>query len=193
MLIHKTTNLQNHFLIAMPNLQDPLFKRSVVYICEHNSTGAMGIIINKPLLQYTIDNILNNLKITSSNRDPSIQLNDPILAGGPLLNDRGFIVHSSRKGFNSSVNVSQTTMITTSQDILETLGTPDQPKDILIALGYSGWAQEQLEYELIQNNWIIAPANKKILFHTPIVFRWNNALKTLGIDICNISYNTGKA
>lgn len=193
MLIHEITNLQNHFLVAMPTLQDPLFKKSVVYICEHNHTGAMGIIINKPIAQYTIDSILKNLKIISSNRDPSILLNNPVFSGGPLLDDRGFIVHTAKKGFNSSVNISQTTMITTSQDILETLGTPNQPQNILIALGYSGWAQEQLEYELMENNWIIVPANEKILFHTPIVARWDNTLKILGIDICNITYNTGKA
>lgn len=194
MLTHEITNLQNHFLIAMPTLQDPLFSKSVVYVCEHNNTGAMGIIINKPLKQYTVDAILNNLKITpSSNRDPSIKLNDPVFSGGPLLDDRGFILHTYKKGFNSSIDISQTTMITTSQDILETLGTSNQPQKVLIALGYSGWAQGQLEYELMENNWIIVPANEEILFHTPITSRWNSALKILGINICNITYQTGRA
>lgn len=193
MLVHEITNLQNHLLIAMPTLQDPLFKRSVIYICEHNSAGAMGIIINKPLDAYTVDTVIKNLKITLSNQNPSIQLNNPVFSGGPLLKDRGFILHTSKKGFNSSINISETIMITTSQDILETLGTPSQPHNILIALGYSGWTKGQLEYELVENNWIIVPVNEKILFHTPIVFRWNEALKILGINLCNITYNTGRA
>lgn len=194
MLIHEITNLQDHFLIAMPTLQDPLFKRSVIYICEHNNIGAMGIIINKPLEQYTINTVLNNLKIIPPNENLFTQLNDPIFSGGPLLNDRGFILHTSKKGFNSSTNISQTIMLTTSKDILETLGTPNQPQNVLIALGYSGWIQEQLEYELIENNWIVVPANEKILFHTPIFIRWNNALKILDINnVYNITYNTGRA
>lgn len=194
MLIQKIKNLQNHFLIAMPILQEPLFRRSVVYICEHNNTGIMGIIVNKPIEQCTINSILNNLKIKSSlQKDSAIQLNMPIFSGGPLLDDRGFILHTATKGFDKSINISPTIMITTSQDILETIGTPKQPQNILIALGYSGWSQDQLEYEIIKNHWIIVPANEKILFHTPITARWNNALKILGINICNITYNTGNA
>ncbi|WP_159714420.1 YqgE/AlgH family protein [Blochmannia endosymbiont of Camponotus nipponensis] len=193
MLTHEITNLQNHFLIAMPALQDPLFKQSVVYICEHNDTGAMGIVINKPVERCTVETILNNLKVTSPIRDPSIRLDKPVFSGGPLLDDRGFILHTPKKGFGSSVNISSKAMITTSKDILETLGTPNQPQDVLVALGYSGWSQGQLEHELMENTWLTAPANETILFHTPVVARWRAAAKILGIDICNIADHTGHA
>ncbi|ADV33651.1 conserved hypothetical protein [Candidatus Blochmanniella vafra str. BVAF] len=194
MLDNKITNLQNYFLVAMPTLKDPLFKKSVIYICEHNNTGAMGIVINKPLGKCTIETILNKLKITSTQRDPSIQLNHPIFLGGPLLDDRGFILHTPKLGFNSSINISEKAMITTSKDILETLGTPDQPENILVALGYSGWGKGQLEQELIENSWITVPANETILFHTPIINRWNDAAKILGINMHNIiAHQTGHA
>lgn len=87
-------NLQHHFLIAMPALQDPIFRRSVVYICEHNADGAMGIIINKPLENLKIEGILEKLKITPEPRDESIRLDKPVMLGGPLAEDRGFILHT---------------------------------------------------------------------------------------------------
>ncbi|QOI11177.1 YqgE/AlgH family protein [Blochmannia endosymbiont of Colobopsis nipponica] len=186
-------NLQNHFLVAMPSLQDPLFKQSVVYICEHNKYGAMGIVINKPVEKFTIENILNNLKITSTNRDPSITLDKPVFFGGPLADDRGFILHTPCKGFGSSVEISPQMMITTSKDVLETLGTTAQPKNILIALGYSGWIKGQLEQELIENTWLTVPATKEVLFNTPVAARWHEAAKILGIDMRNIINKAGHA
>ncbi|CAD83322.1 putative transcriptional regulator [Candidatus Blochmanniella floridana] len=193
MFKNEITNLQNHFLVAMPTLQDPLFKKSVVYICEHNDTGAMGIVINKPVEKYTVETILKNLKITSTQRDPSVQLNHPVFSGGPLLNDRGFILHTPQTGFGSSINISSQTMITTSKDILETLGTPNQPKNILVALGYSGWTKGQLEQELIESTWIAVPADETILFHTPIFNRWNAAAKIIGVNMYNMNSQTGHA
>ncbi|MGL9769690.1 MAG: YqgE/AlgH family protein [Sodalis sp. (in: enterobacteria)] len=184
-------NLQHHFLIAMPSLQDPLFKRSVVYICEHNSDGAMGIVINKPVERFTVENVLHKLKIMPSERDPAIQLNKPVFTGGPLADDRGFILHTPCSGFASSIGISQQTMITTSKDVLETLGTVYQPDDVLVALGYSGWEQGQLECELMENAWLTTPADSKILFHTPVPARWREAAKTLGIDIHNIATQAG--
>lgn len=192
-LIQEITNLQNYFLVATPNLKDSWFKQAVVYICEHNNTGAMGLVINKPVEKYTVETILNNLKIISPQRDPLVRLNNPVFLGGPLLDDRGFIVHTPKKGFGSSVNISSKAMVTTSKDILETLGTPNQPKDILVVLGYSGWSKGQLEQELIENTWIAVPANEKILFHTPINNRWSAAAKILGINILNITNQIGHA
>lgn len=193
MLTKSIENLQNHFLIAMPTLNDSWFKKSVVYICEHNDMGAMGLIINKPVQKYTIKTILNNLNIIPTQLSTSIQLNDPVFSGGPLLDDHGFILHTPKQGFGSSIEVSSKAMITTSKDILKTLGTSDQPQNILIALGYSGWSKGQLEQELSENNWLTVPADENILFHTPIINRWNAAAQILGIDICNITNQLGHA
>lgn len=186
-------NLQHYFLVAMPSLQDTLFRRSVIYIFEHNEDGAMGIIINKPIDNLTVEALLNKLKVISEKRDTTITLNQPIFGGGPLAEDHGFILHSPKEGFNSSMGISSQTMITTSKDILETLGTTDQPNHILIALGYSGWNKGQLEKELLDNIWLTVPANLDILFDTPISLRWKESAKILGIDIYNIINKAGHA
>ncbi len=186
-------NLQHHFLIAMPSLQDPLFKRSVIYICEHNDDGAMGLIINKPVEQFTVESVLHKLKIMPAERDPAIRLDKPVFAGGPLADDRGFILHTPQEGFGSSIAISEETMITTSKDVLETLGTAQQPQDVLVALGYAGWEKGQLEEELLENAWLTIPADSEILFHTPIASRWREAARKLGIDMHNIVNEAGHA
>ena len=106
-------NLQHHFLIAMPGLDEPQFKRSVVYICEHNEDGAMGLVINKLVDDFTIENVLDKLDISPEPRDPTIRVDRPVFSGGPLADDRGFILHTPREGFGSSIRISDSTMITT--------------------------------------------------------------------------------
>ncbi|WP_410013571.1 YqgE/AlgH family protein [Sodalis sp. C49] len=186
-------NLQHHFLIAMPSLQDPMFKRAVIYICEHNDDGAMGLVINKPVEQFTVESVLHKLKIMPAERDPAIRLDKPVFAGGPLADDRGFILHTPCEGFGSSIGISAETMITTSKDVLETLGTAQQPQDVLVALGYAGWDKGQLEQELLENAWLTIPADSDILFRTPIASRWRDAARKLGIDIHNIANEAGHA
>ncbi|WP_075182248.1 YqgE/AlgH family protein [Pantoea sp. 1.19] len=185
-------NLQHHFLIAMPGLQDPMFKRSVIYICEHNDEGAMGLIVNKPMENLNVAGILKKLKITPP-ADPIHKLDKPVFAGGPLAEDRGFILHSSQGTFGSSIRISDNTVITTSRDVLESLGTDGQPQQVLVALGYCAWERDQLEEELLENAWLTAPANSNILFHTPIAARWREAAKSIGVDIHNIAGEAGHA
>lgn len=177
-----TMNLQHHFLIAMPALQDPIFRRSVIYICEYNEDGAMGIIINKPLENLQVEGILEKLKIAPKARVPEIRLDKPVMLGGPLAEDRGFILHSP-PAFSSSIRISDNTIITTSRDVLETLGTAEQPSEVLVALGYASWEKGQLEQEILDNAWLTAPADMNILFKTPISERWREAAKLIGIDI----------
>lgn len=186
-------NLQHHFLIAMPGLDEPTFKRSVIYVCEHNEDGAMGLVINKLVDDFTVENVLDKLEITPTPRDPAIRLDRPVFSGGPLADDRGFILHTPRPGFGSSIQISATTMITTSKDVLETLGTPDQPKDVLVALGYAAWEQGQLEKELLDNAWLTIEANNDILFRTPIAERWREAAKMIGIDVGQLATHAGHA
>lgn len=186
-------NLQHHFLIAMPAVQDPVFKRALIYIFEHNEDGAMGLIVNKPMDQFSVEDILSKLHIEPTPRDPDIRLNKPVFSGGPLADDHGFILHTPQSGFGSSISISSDVMVTTSKDVLETLGTPTQPRETMVALGYSGWEQGQLETELLENVWLTAPAEADILFHTPITERWRMAAKRIGIDIHNIVADAGHA
>jgi len=186
-------NLQHHFLIAMPGLDEPMFKRSVIYVCEHNEDGAMGLVINKLVEDFTVENVLDKLEISPTPRDPAIRLDRPVFSGGPLADDRGFILHTPRSGFGSSIQISDTTMITTSKDVLETLGTAEQPKNVLVALGYAAWEQGQLEKELLDNAWLTIEASSDILFRTPVADRWREAAKMIGIDVSQLATHAGHA
>lgn len=188
-----TMNLQHHFLIAMPGLQDPMFKRAVVYICEYNDEGAMGLIINKPLEGLDISEVLSKLKIEPQPRDPAVRLDKPVFVGGPLAEDRGFILHTPPDMFTSSIRISDDTIVTTSRDVLETLGTDKQPENVIVALGYASWEKGQLEQEILENAWLTAPADNKILFKTPIADRWRDAARLIGIDIHNMPVEAGHA
>ncbi|MDR0219128.1 MAG: YqgE/AlgH family protein [Enterobacteriaceae bacterium] len=184
-------NLQHHFLIAMPSLTDPYFHRSVVYICEHDHNGAMGLIINKPIDQISIQGVLKKLNIAPVDRDENINLNKPVMAGGPLSEEHGFILHTPLSGFSSSIQISDETMVTTSKDMLETLGTPRQPKNILMTLGYSNWEKGQLEKEIMENSWLTVAAETSIIFNTPVANRWREAALLLGVNIHNLALHAG--
>ncbi|MDC9581307.1 YqgE/AlgH family protein [Xenorhabdus sp. PR6a] len=186
-------NLQHHFLIAMPSLSDPYFNRSVVYICEHDQNGAMGLVINKPIARVSIQSILQKLEITPKDRDDTINLNRPVMAGGPLSEEHGFILHTPQSGFSSSIQISEHTMLTTSKDMLEALGTPRQPENVLMTLGYSSWETGQLEKEIMENSWLTVSAEPAIIFNTPIAARWREAASLLGINIANLASQAGHA
>ncbi|MBP2168189.1 putative transcriptional regulator [Erwinia toletana] len=151
------------------------------------------MIVNKPMDNLTVDGILKKLKISPTLRDPEIKLDKPVFSGGPLAEDRGFILHSAQRVFSSSIRVSDNTVITTSRDVLESIGTPEQPEQVLVALGYCAWEKDQLEDELLENAWLTTPANSNILFHTPIAERWREAAKSIGVDIHNITSEAGHA
>ncbi len=186
-------NLEHHFLIAMPSLQDTLFKRSVVYICEHNDEGAMGLIVNKPMENLTIEGILKKLEITPAATHGSRVLDFPVYNGGPVAEDRGFILHTPSHNFSSSITISEDTVLTTSKDVLESLGREQQPENVIVALGYCTWEQQQLENEILDNSWLTVPATPEILFHTLASERWRSAARLLGVDICQIASEAGHA
>ncbi|CAL4324187.1 YqgE/AlgH family protein [Buchnera aphidicola] len=187
------TTLQHQLLIAMPGIKNPLFKKTVIYICEHNQDGAMGIIINKPLKNIKIQHILKKLNIESSRCIFGPKIKDPVIMGGPQAKERGFILHSSKKPFYSSIRISDTTTITTSKDILESMGIIEEPQKILVALGYCTWGKNQLEKELLNNFWLTSSANHDILFNIPISKRWTHAAKNIGINMYQLSVHFGHA
>lgn len=183
------TSLQHHFLVAMPNLADSFFSQSVVYICEHTEEGAMGVIINRPT-QVMLPELLGHLNI--SNRS-EIAINTPVLFGGPVEKAQGMVLHTQPAEWKSSIEVADNIFITTSVDVLETIGTDDGPNDALIMLGYAGWGQGQLEEELAENSWLTVPAHHDIIFNTPAEKRWHAAASILGIDINLMSDTMGHA
>ncbi|MGS2717912.1 YqgE/AlgH family protein [Eionea flava] len=180
-------SLKNHFLIAMPTLADNRFAKTVTYICEHNEGGAMGIVINQPA-SISHGELFSQLKLGAN-----IQNDFPLLLGGPVKKERGFVLHSADRHWASTMSVSADISITGSKDILEDIANNNGPKDALIALGYAGWSTNQLEKEIADNSWLTVPANKEIIFHTPIEKRWESSAQQLGIDLHLLSSQAGHA
>lgn len=145
-------NLTNHFLVAMPGMKDPYFQNSVIYVCEHNEDGAMGLMINAPV-DITVGNMLKQVEVQPVHpRLFEASLDRPVYNGGPISEDRGFILHKPKDYYESSVQMTDDLAVTTSRDILSVLGTEAEPSDYLVALGYSGWSAGQLESELVENS-----------------------------------------
>ncbi|MBN7818320.1 YqgE/AlgH family protein [Bowmanella yangjiangensis] len=183
-------SFENHFLIAMPSLEDPYFSRSLTYICEHNEHGAMGIVINQPTGLH--------LKEMLKQVDESIEVDDDkaeqlVLAGGPVSPDRGFILHSTQPGWASSLVLTSEIMVTTSKDILNVLGNSKAPEKSLVALGYAGWSAGQLEEEIQHNSWLLIEADADLLFNVPIHKKWQAAVQKLGVDIWQLAPDVGHA
>ncbi len=174
-----TSYLNNQFLIAMPTLGDPNFFHTVTYICQHNEHGALGIVINRPA-EMKLGEIFKQMKIEATHAES----NDlPVFAGGPVQPERGFVIHSPGASWDSTLVVSDAIALTTSRDILEALAAGRGPDKVLVALGYAGWGEGQLEHEIKQNAWLNTPCDLHILFDLPLSQRWNAAAEQLGIEI----------
>ncbi len=183
------TDLTNHFLIAMSALADPNFHHTVTYLCEHHQNGAMGIVVNRPL-ELQLGDIFQQLELSCS--DPQIS-QQPVYVGGPVQSDRGFVLHESGRSWKSTLKVTDAISVTTSMDILEAIAAGDGPDKILIALGYAGWGDGQLEDELANNAWLSGPAAEEIIFRLPSESRWQAAADLLGIDLNLLSSDAGHA
>nr|WP_136250640.1 YqgE/AlgH family protein [Ningiella ruwaisensis] len=186
----QTTSFQNHFLVAMPALDDAYFSRSVTYILEHNDQGAMGIVINQPSTMTFRELIKQADDKALVDDDKSEQI---VVCGGPVHQDRGFVLHSTQPGWKSSLELSSDIMLTTSRDILSVLGNAEGPSDSLVALGYAGWEAGQLEQEIADNAWLLLEADTDILFHTPIHRKWQAAVNKLGVDVWQLTQQSGHA
>jgi putative transcriptional regulator len=181
--------LTNHFLIAMPAMTDSNFAQTVTFIWEHNADGALGIVINRPL-QMRLADVFEQLKMPTV---PGVSGHQPVLQGGPVQTDRGFVVHHAGGEWEHTRRVSSRIQVTTSPDILGAMARGGGPDTALVALGYAGWAAGQLESEIVQNAWLTAPCDERILFDMPYEQRWLAAGRLLGIDLATISPHAGHA
>lgn len=181
-------SLANHFLIAMPSMEDPFFKESVIYLCEHSADGAMGIIVNKPS-PIMMDLLFDSAKAPTPERFHG----QSVLMGGPVQIDRGFLVHTPTGCWESSLLVTDDIAMTTSRDIILGLTQENTVDKAVATIGYSSWSAGQLEQELANNNWITVPADTQILFDMPYKQRYKAALQLLNIDITNLSMMVGHA
>ena len=183
------SSLKNYFLLALPGLNDPNFAESVVYICEHNADGAMGLIINQQL-DIPVKAIFDQLELSYLDECGSSLIFD----GGPVQRDRGFILHSSvEQQWESTVAIGEDISLTASKDILTDIALGKGPTNALITLGYSSWEAGQLEQELTQNSWLTIPADSAIIFHTDCAKRAGAAASTIGLDLAMLSHDAGHA
>ena len=184
-----TGYLERQMLIAMPGMVDSNFVRSVTLLCQHSEEGAIGITINR-LSNFTLGEIFSQLHIDCAN-DTIRRL--PVLEGGPVAPDRGFVVHSPQQGYESSMEVGQEIMVTTSRDVLADIAAGSGPEKYIVALGYAGWGGGQLEDEMLANAWLSVSAATDIVFDMPLPNRFDEALGRLGIKIDRLHSEAGHA
>ena len=189
-----TPNLTHHFLIAMPGMEDNLFAKSVVYMCEHSDHGALGLVINKPS-DIDVKGLFDKVELPLRRDD---LMNTPVFQGGPVQTERGFVLHESMMPGLESVYASTMSIpggleMTTSRDVLEALSTGAGPLKIFVSLGYSAWGEGQLESELLENSWLTVAADIKVIFDTPVDQRYDKALLLLGLESWTLSPVAGHA
>ncbi len=197
-------NLTHHFLIAMPGLEDASFSRSVVYVCEHSERGALGLIINKPT-DINLRGLFDKVDLPLQREDLTQQ---PVFQGGPVQTERGFVLHepvvaassATGEGVEADESIYASTMtipggleMTTSKDVLEAMSTGAGPRRVLITLGYSSWAQGQLESEVAENSWLTVGADLSVIFDTPVDQRYDRAMALLGLQSWMLSPEAGHA
>ncbi len=192
------TNLTNHFLIAMPGLHDEVFARSVVYLCEHNEHGALGLVINKPS-DIGLKRLFEKVELPLRRQD---LVDAPVFQGGPVQTERGFVLHeplravddnACKSAYASTMTIPGGLEMTTSKDVLEALSTGAGPRRVLVSLGYSAWGEGQLESELSDNSWLTVVASNMVIFDTPVAQRYDRALMLLGFESWMLAPEPGHA
>ncbi|MFI4918497.1 MAG: YqgE/AlgH family protein [Legionellales bacterium] len=179
----------NHLLIAMPSLKDSVFEKTVIYLCEHHEQGSVGLIINQPM-QFPLALVFEQLQIEPIRAE---QKRLPLLFGGPIQPERGFVIHKQIGGWRSSLLLQDEVTVTTSNDIIRAIAIDTGPKDALVALGYAGWTEKQLEQEVMDNVWLVCPYKAEILYEVPFDQRWEYAGLTLGVKMSQLSSGVGHA
>jgi putative transcriptional regulator len=181
--------LTNQLLIAMPGMADPNFSTTVTLICEHNDDGALGIIINRPL-NLKLSGLFDQLAVEDA--DPEAAGN-PVMSGGPVGTERGFVLHGKDHSFENTLAVSNDIQLTLSRDVIDAMAVGDGPQKSLVAIGYAGWEPGQIEAEMLANSWLNVTATPELVFDTPFEERWDSAARLLGVDIASISPDAGHA
>ena len=185
----KTGSLAGHLLVATPVIEDGCFARSVIYICSHNSDGAMGLIINYPVENVGMSEVYEQLSIPTSARSREL----PIHFGGPVEAGRGFMIHSNDYQSPESLIEQEGMSVSASAAVLYSLAEGKGPEKGILTLGYAGWAPGQLETEIEGGSWIVVPARASLVFAEENDMKWNLAIGDLGIDMGHFSTTVGHA
>jgi putative transcriptional regulator len=185
----KEGSLTNHLLVAMPGMDDPQFAQTVTLICEHGDKGALGIVLNKPL-GMRLAEVLTQMRLPAQSE---VVAEQTVLSGGPVHQDRGFVLHRPGGKWESTHKISDSIQVTTSRDVLAAMARGEGPEDAFIALGYAQWDAGQLERELKENAWLTLPVSEAVLFDLPYEDRWNAAWRSLGVDVASVAPQAGHA
>jgi putative transcriptional regulator len=191
-------NLVDHFLVSMPGMDDPAFKDTVIYVCEHNESGAVGVVINQAT-DITVSDLFERIELDLPSDDGQALTKTPVLNGGPVQNERGFVLHEPQIPYLATIAIGGKEGIralTTSRDVLEAVSEGKGPHNMLVTLGYSGWSPGQLETEIARNDWLTIPAGSgagDILWNTPLLKRKDAAIRLLGIDPMLLTGQAGHA
>jgi putative transcriptional regulator len=185
----QATNFTHHFLIAMPAMVDAFFARTLTYICEHNDQGALGVVVNRPI-DMSLKALFDQIEVPLET--PKL-IGLPVHFGGPVQVDRGFVLHRPVGHWQSTLAVQDGMALTTSKDILQAAGRGEGPEQILITLGYAGWAPGQLEHELSKNAWLTVEAKPDVIFELPAEERLVAAMDLLGVSFASLSDTAGHA
>ena len=183
------SRLTNQLLIAMPGMADPNFSTTVTLICEHNDDGALGIIINRPL-NLKLSGLFEQLSVDDADPDTA---SSPVMSGGPVGTERGFVLHGKDHSFENTLPVSDEIQLTLSRDVIDAMAVGDGPEKSLVAIGYAGWEPGQLEEEMLANAWLNVTATPELVFDIPFEERWDSAARLLGVDIASLSPDAGHA
>ena len=181
--------LTGHVLVAMPQMEDPRFTRSVVYICAHTPDGAMGLVINKLVDSVTFPDLLEQLDLESTNENDGIHVH----FGGPVETGRGFVLHSADYVQDATLVINEQVALTATVDILKAMADGNGPNSSLLALGYAGWAPGQLDEEIQANGWLTLEADDDLIFGSKLESRWELAMAKMGIDFSKLSVAAGHA
>ena len=181
--------LSGQLLIAMPGMTDPRFEKSVIYVCAHNSDGAMGLVVNRAIDSLTFPELLQQLEIDPAAGNDSVR----VLFGGPVEQARGFVLHSPDYLQDASLVVDENVALTATIDILRAIAEGKGPANCLLALGYAGWGAGQLDSEIKSNGWLSVDADVDLVFGCDLDEKWERAMAKIGIDPCMLSDDAGHA
>ncbi len=181
--------MTGQLLIAMPQMEDSRFARSLIYVCAHTAEGAMGLVVNRAVDNVTFPDLLRQLNITPGHPSPP----DPILFGGPVETGRGFVLHSSDYVRDATLLVDHEVGLTATLDILKDIAAGHGPRRSLLMLGYAGWGPGQLDAEIQANGWLNTAADEALIFDHDLETKWDKALAKLGVDLSTLSVEAGHA
>lgn len=184
-----TGYMTGQLLIAMPQMQDSRFERSVIYVCMHNADGAMGLVVNRLAEQLTFPDLLEQLGVETEGD----RIDLPVHVGGPVESGRGFVLHTNDYAQGSTIKVDETASLTATIDILKDIAEGCGPRQALLALGYAGWGAGQLDGEMHQNAWLSVPPDETLVFSEEAPLKWERSIAKLGADISSLSGDAGHA